>query len=95
MSWSSNSLVTLRTRTGEQLDGWLEKVRTSQISELQRFVASVERDKAAFVAGLTLPQNNGLVEGKVNNSSSSNAWDMRERNSLCCASAFSMLCNNT
>jgi len=24
----------LRTRTGEQLDGWLEKVRTSQISEL-------------------------------------------------------------
>jgi len=56
----------LRTRTGEQLDGWLEKVRTSQISELQRFVASVERDKAAVVAGLTLPQNNGLVEGKVN-----------------------------
>ena len=56
----------LRTRTGEQLDGWLEKVRTSQISELQRFVASVERDKAAVVAGLTLPQNNDLVEGKVN-----------------------------
>ena len=26
----------------------------------------VERDKAAVVAGLTLHQNNGLVEGKVN-----------------------------
>lgn len=56
----------LRTRTGEQLDGWLEKVRISQIRELQGFVASVERDKAAVFAGLTLPQNNGLVEGKVN-----------------------------
>ena len=58
--------VTLRTRTGEQLDAWLEQVRASQIRELQGFVVSIERDKAAVVAGLTLPQNNGLVEGKVN-----------------------------
>jgi transposase len=39
----------LRTRTGEQLDAWLEKVRASQIRELQGFVLSVERDKAAVV----------------------------------------------
>ena len=56
----------LRTRTGEQLDDWLEKVRASQIREFQGFVAGIERDKAAVVAGLTLPQNNGVVEGKVN-----------------------------
>ena len=56
----------LHTRTGEQLDTWLEQVRASQIRELQSFVLAVERDKAAVVAGLTLPQNNGLVEGKVN-----------------------------
>jgi transposase len=56
----------LRTRTGEQLDDWLSNVRASQIRELQGFVAGVERDKKAVVAGLTLPQNNGLVEGKVN-----------------------------
>jgi transposase len=56
----------LRTRTGEQLDIWLENVRASQIREFQSFVLGVERDKAAVVAGLTLPQNNGLVEGKVN-----------------------------
>jgi transposase len=56
----------LRTRTGEQLDDWLEKVRASQIRELQGFVAGVERDKAAVVAGLTLPQNNGVVEGNIN-----------------------------
>ncbi len=56
----------LRTRTGEQLDAWLEHVRTSQIPELQGLVVSIERDKVAVVAGLTLIQNNGLVEGKVN-----------------------------
>jgi transposase len=56
----------LRTRTGEQLDVWLEKVRASQIREFQSFVLGIERDKAAVTAGLTLPQNNGLVEGKVN-----------------------------
>ena len=56
----------LRTRRGEQLDTWLEKVRASQIREFQSFVLGIERDKAAVVAGFTLPQNNGLVEGKVN-----------------------------
>jgi transposase len=56
----------LRTRTGERLDAWLEQARASQIRELQGFATSVERDKAAVVTGLTLPQNNGLVEGHVN-----------------------------
>ncbi len=56
----------LRTRTGERLDAWLENARASQIRELQGFARSVERDKSAVVAGLTLPQNNGLVEGHVN-----------------------------
>jgi transposase len=56
----------LQHREGEKLDEWLEKVRASQIHELQSFVIGCERDKAAVVAGLTLPQNNGLMEGKVN-----------------------------
>ncbi len=51
----------LRTRTGEQLDAWLSSVRASQIREFQGFVVSIERDKAAVVAGLTLPQNNDYV----------------------------------
>jgi excisionase family DNA binding protein len=59
-------LSLLRQRKGERLDAWLEKVKASQISELSRMARSFERDKAAVVAGLTLPQNNGLVEGKVN-----------------------------
>ena len=39
----------LHTRTGEQLDAWIEHVRASQIRELQGFVVSIERDKAAVV----------------------------------------------
>lgn len=56
----------LHHREGAQLDEWLAKVTASQIRELQSFVLGVERDKAAVIAGLTLSQNNGLVEGKVN-----------------------------
>lgn len=67
----------LHTRTGEQLDVWLEKVRASQIREFQSFVLGVERDKAAVMAGLTLPQNNGLVEGKVNKLKRDLAHDVR------------------
>lgn len=33
----------LRTRTGEQLDGWLSRVRASQIRELQGFGAGAGR----------------------------------------------------
>jgi len=55
----------LRTRTGEQLDDWLSRVRTSKIRELQGFVAGVQRDKEAVKAGLTLSASNGVVEGKV------------------------------
>jgi transposase len=56
----------LHQRKGEKLDMWLAKCTASQIREFQSFVQGVERDKAAVVAGLTLSQNNGLVEGKVN-----------------------------
>ncbi len=56
----------LRTRTGGRLDNWLSSVGDSHIRELQGFVRSIERDKAAVLAGLTLPQSNGIVEGKVN-----------------------------
>lgn len=56
----------LRTRTGEKLDDWLAQVSESHLQELQSFALGIERDNLAVVAGLTLPQNNGLVDGKVN-----------------------------
>jgi transposase len=51
----------LRTRTGEQLNDWLCRVKASKIRELQGFITGVKRDKAAVTAGLTLPQNNDYV----------------------------------
>jgi transposase len=56
----------LRTRTGEHLDEWLRRVKASQIRELQGDLPGVKQDKAAVMVGLTLPQNNGVVEGQVN-----------------------------
>ncbi len=56
----------LRQRKGERLDDWLRSARDSHIKELQRFIRSIQRDKAAVLAGLTLSHSNGIVEGKVN-----------------------------
>lgn len=55
----------LRRREGERLGSWLEQVRNSQIREFQKMVNSIERDKAAVLAGLTLPHSNGQTEGHV------------------------------
>jgi transposase len=56
----------LRHREGQRLDVWLDQVRASHIPELQRFVRSIQRDKDAVLAGLTLQESNGVVEGKIN-----------------------------
>jgi transposase len=55
----------LRTRTGEKLEEWLATALASQIPEFRSFVAGIERDKDAVKAGLTRPESNGIVEGKV------------------------------
>ena len=56
----------VRKLQGNTLDVWLERVRASHIPELEGFVQGIERDKAAVIAGLTLPYSNGVVEGHVN-----------------------------
>lgn len=55
----------LRTRTGENLDGWLDQVDKSGLPELQSFAAGVKKDKDAVRACLTWWINNGMVEGSV------------------------------
>lgn len=52
-------------REGHLLDGWLEQIASSDVSELQRFASGIERDKAAVKAGLTWSINNGQVEEQV------------------------------
>jgi len=58
-------LQMMRHRQGARLDVWLTQVHESGLPELQSFASGVEQDKAAVQAGLTLPINNGQVEGQV------------------------------
>jgi hypothetical protein len=41
--------------SGEGLDNWLKDVHASTVRQFHTFARSVERDKAAIRAGLTLP----------------------------------------
>jgi len=56
----------VRERTGEQLDAWLDEVKTSQLEAFDSFVKGIQQDKDAVFAGLTLPWSNGLLEGNIN-----------------------------
>jgi hypothetical protein len=54
----------LRTRTGEQLDDWLGRVKASKIREFHGFVLGIFQDKAAVKAGLILPASQGVGDRK-------------------------------
>ena len=56
----------IRERTGYQLDAWLISAEASHLPELQSFARGIQQDKAAVLAGLTLPWSNGPLEGHVN-----------------------------
>jgi hypothetical protein len=56
----------IRERTGRQLDTWLGEVEASYLPELKSFAKGIQQDKAAVLAGLTLPWSQGPVEGHVN-----------------------------
>jgi transposase len=56
----------IRHHSSERLESWLKDVRASGIREFLTFASSIERDKAAIVAGLTLPYSTGPVEGHIN-----------------------------
>jgi transposase len=56
----------MREHAGEQLETWLSLVEESTLPELKSFAKGIQQDKAAVRAGLTLPWNNGPLEGHVN-----------------------------
>jgi transposase len=64
--FAQDFLQMLRRREGQRRDVWLGQVRASHIPELQRLVRRIQRDKDAVLAGLTLQESNGVVEGKIN-----------------------------
>ena len=81
----------IRTHTSEGLDIWLEDMRASSIPAFVSFARSVERDKAAIMAGLTLPYSTGPVEGHISASSLSNGKPTDELGLLTCNAAFCLL----
>ncbi|XCW00635.1 transposase [Streptomyces sp. HUAS MG47] len=55
----------LTERRGERLPEWLDAVRQDDLPSLHTLAAGIDRDRAAVIAGFTLPWNSG-VEGHVN-----------------------------
>jgi transposase len=56
----------IRAHTGQQLETWLSSVEESTLPEFKSFARGIQQDKVAVLAGLTLPWNNGPLEGHVN-----------------------------
>ena len=56
----------IREQTGYQLDAWLSEAEASRLPEFQSFAKGIHQDKAAVLAGLTLPWSNGPLEGHIN-----------------------------
>jgi transposase len=56
----------VRTRTGEALESWLTTAHASAVPELRSLANGIVQDKAAVLAGLTMPWSQGQVEGHVN-----------------------------
>jgi len=56
----------IREHTGHQLETWLSSVEASTLPEFKSFAKGIQQDKAAVLAGLTLPWSNGPLEGHVN-----------------------------
>src|SRR5450755_1786468 len=59
-------MLMIREHTGQQLDTWLSSVEASHFPELKSFAKGIQHDKAAVVAGLSLPWSQGPLEGHVN-----------------------------
>lgn len=56
----------MREHAGQQLETWLSSVEESTLPELKSFAKGIRQDKAAVLAGLTLPWSNGPLEGHIN-----------------------------
>src|SRR5260370_21844289 len=52
----------IRGHTGHLLETWLSSVGASHLPELESFARGIQQDKAAVLAGLTLPWSQGPLE---------------------------------
>ncbi len=64
-SLSHGFMRLLRERRGAEFDAWIAEVRRAEVPEIHAFADGLETDKAAVVAGLTLPWSTGPAEGQI------------------------------
>jgi len=56
----------MRRRASEELEGWLDRAKASELPAFATFVRGIRADYAAVKAAFTLEWSNGPVEGHVN-----------------------------
>jgi hypothetical protein len=59
-------LSMVRHLRGDELEQWVQNALQSNIPEMIAFAKKLRQDQAAVQVGLTLPWDNGVVEGNVN-----------------------------
>jgi transposase len=59
-------LAMVHERGGERIHHWIRDAQSSGIGPLHRFARGLLTDLPAVLAGLTLPVNNGQLEGQIN-----------------------------
>jgi transposase len=62
-----HTFATLLTeRRGDEVEGWMTAVETTNLPALHGFVRGLRKDLAAVTAGLSMPYSNGPAEGVIN-----------------------------
>lgn len=56
----------LRSGTKEQLDEWLKKAYSLNLTRLKRFASGIYKDYKAVLNAVLYPSNSGVVEGNIN-----------------------------
>lgn len=56
----------MENKAGNELNGWIEEVQNSVITELRTFAKGLLTDLKAVENAISLPWSNGPVEGNVN-----------------------------
>lgn len=74
---STTFLAMVHVCRGERLHDWIADAQSSGIDPLHRFAHGLLTDGPAVLAGLTLPVNNGHLEGQINRLKMRQAPDVR------------------
>jgi transposase len=58
--------IILESKTTDRLEAWMNRVTSSNYSQILKFVNGIRKDYDAVVNGILLKASNGKIEGKIN-----------------------------